>query len=413
MRQQPYLLLMLLTACQFVYADSPLSLDGRGELETLNMRENADPDNNQQITLDMKVNADISDSLSFKSDLRARHNENLDEKSVFISREAYIAGNTSVADIKVGQQIFAWGRSDIVNAADFSRRNYLDPLDDDAEKLGNLAISAKFYRESYSVEPLLIPVYQASELPAVNAPWALLQDSPGIHYKVADEQPDNNLANLQYGVRVDAQFTGIDAGFSFFNGWNDIPSYQAEMQLSPSGALVTLHAQPYRIRTYAADMAYLLGSYSGRAELTYIQTQDSAARNPQIDDPYYHLVLGLDKQISNALQDIDAFMLLEWSHQFKTSDIQYQISDLDHIFENTVFVRARLERASQWQLKLDLAYDVENDGYFIRPGLKNEWSDVLSSELQLEWLNGPDNSFFGYFKRNSAVRFRLDYRFGN
>jgi hypothetical protein len=104
---------------------------------------------------------------------------------------------------------------------------------------------------------------------------------------------------------------------------------------------------------------------------------------------------------------------VEWSHQFKTTDVHYQISDLDHIFENTVFVRARLERASQWQLKLDLAYDLQNDGYFIRPGLKNEWSDVLSSDLQFEWLNGPNNSFFGNFKQNSAIRFRLDYRFGS
>lgn len=413
MRQQPYILLTLLALSHTGHAESSLSFDGRGEVETLNLLDNAEPDNSQQLTLDMKVDADISESLAFKSNFRARHNENIRQKSVLISREAYFVRNIASADIKIGQQIFAWGRSDIVNAADFSRRNYLDPLDDDAEKLGNLAISAKFYQASYSIEPLLIPVYQSSELPVVNGPWALLQDSPGVHYRIADQQPENNFSNLQYGFRVDAQFTGIDAGFSYFNGWNDIPAYRAETQLSPAGALVTLHAEPYRIRTYAMDIAYLLGSYSGRAELTYIQTQDSAAQNDNIDDPYYHLVLGLDKQISNVLQDIDAFMLVEWSHQFKTTDIQYQISDLDHIFENTVFLRARLERANQWQLKLDLAYDLENEGYFIRPGLKNEWSDVLSTDIQLECLHGPDNSFFGHFEENSAVRFRLDYRFGN
>lgn len=413
MRQQLYMLLMLLSALQLVHAESPLSLDGRGELETLNMRRNAQPDNNQQITLDFKVNADFSEAVAFKSDLRARHNENTDDKSVLISREAYFDGKTSTADFKIGQQIFAWGRSDIVNAADFSRRNYLDPLDDEAEKLGSLAVSSKIYRETYSVETLFIPVYQASELPVINGPWALLQDSPGVHYKVVDDFPADTLANLQYGVRLDAQFTGMDAGFSFFNGWNDIPGYRADTQLSPAGALVTLQAKPYRIRSYAADMAYLLGSYNGRAELTYIQTEDTSGHDELTDDPYYHLVLGIDKQIGNVFTNLDAFMLIEWSHQFKTTDIEYQISDLDHIFENTVFLRARLEKSSQWQLKLDLAYDLENDGYFIRPGLKNEWSDVLSSDVQLEWLNGPNISFFGHFKQNSAIRFRLDYRFGS
>ena len=328
--------------------------------------------------------------------------------------EAFIDWRLSQSDLRIGIQKFSWGRTDIVNPIDFSNANFQDPLDDEFEDMGQLAISQRSYYEHSDLEVLWIPFYTASELPDINSPWFpnLVPTTPlghNIDYQLLEvNKPKRSINNSQFGIRLTGSKLGMDYGISYFTGWNDLPVYQQSIiPIDSNNVSIELEPITYRINVIGVDGATGLGSYTIRTELAYINTTDDNGSNPLIDDSFYHAVFGIDKQINDVLLGEDLNILLEWSRQYSSTNIQYGPTDLDHIFENTLFVRLSTNQAPAWEAQLDIVYDLANEGQFIRPTFISEVMDDFKVSIMLEWMNGNEDSFFGTFKDNRSIRIRF------
>lgn len=328
--------------------------------------------------------------------------------------EAFIDWRFNNSDIRAGVQTYSWGRTDIVNPIDFSSGNFQDPLDDDNEDIGQLSLSRRSYHQIGDVEILWIPTYYASELPAISSPWfpSLPQQSDlgqVIQYQLQQtSQPDIKISNSQFGIRLTGHNAGFDFGVSYFSGWNDLPIYlQKITSFNADEIIVNLEPNIYRVNIFGLEGATSLGSYTIRTELAYIDTHDDSGINPLIDDSYYHGVIGLDTKFNDAMFNQDISAIVEWSYQHSKTEVEYNPSDLDHIFENTVFMRFSTDQSPSWEAKLDLAYDLQNDGSFIRPSFNAELVDDFKVSIMLEWMQGDDDSFFGTFKDNKAIRIRF------
>lgn len=330
--------------------------------------------------------------------------------------EGYMDVRLDNSDLRVGQQIISWGRADIVNPISIGRQNFADPLDDDNEKLGQFGINYRHYIANGQIETIWLPVFQSSTLPEVDSPWfanlpAATPSNQTIAYDLADtDTPSNSLKNSQWGLRYTTVANGWDLGASYFKGWNDVPAYASQVTAASVETLVVqITPTPYRNEMLGVDLATTLDGYSFRAEYAHIFTKDNSGTDPLVDDPYSHLVLGFDTNFSDLFDSVTNRLLIEYSRQFKTTNIKYTTQDLNHIFEDTIFVRLAVEDQAVWSMEIDAAYDFENKGQLLRPKGTYNLVDDLTLSLSFEWLKGNNESFFGSYKDNRSVRMTLSH----
>ena len=328
--------------------------------------------------------------------------------------EGYLDYRFPNSDLRIGQQIISWGRADIVNPIDIGRQNFIDPLDEDNEKLGQLALNYRSYQPIGTFELVWLPIYQDSRLPNLDSPWFIdlpdqSEQGQNFNYQLKSiEGPDTSLDNSQFGLRYTHSLNGWDFGASYFYGWNDVPAYDTGiLNMTQDDILVSITPTPYRQEIIGIDLASVIYDISFRMEYAYLFTQDSQGIDPLVDDPYSHLVLGADTDISDLFDTYSARLLFELSQQFKTTDIEYTPQDINHIFEQTAFVRFSLEDQPTWTYQFDYAKDFANDGILIRPRFTYNFQDDLKFRISLEWLEGDERSFFGQYKDNRSIRIAL------
>jgi len=385
------------------------------EWESLSYLEGTSPETLQQVQLDLTLDTSVMQQrVHIDGSVRRANKASLKDHQLL--REGYLDAVVFDQDIRIGQQTIRWGRSDIVSALDFSRRNFQDPLDNDNEDLGSLAVALKQYKVDSTVEVVVLPTYQYSLMPTLESPWfARLPPKTGanqsIRYTLADlDRPSLAFSNTQYGARVNAFFSGWDLGISYFNGWNDAPRYRSEITAFNENTVdVRITPFTHRIQILGSDFAANMELGTLRGEISYIDTKDRKGNNPDIDDPYFHLIFGADYVLSDAIENQDLNILVEYSKQFKTTSIEYTATDFDHIFQDAVSVRLNLDVEPVWALTVDYIQDLRNTGLFIRPNIRYRFNDQLSFDFMAEWLDGESSSFFGYYKGNRALRLRVTY----
>lgn len=330
--------------------------------------------------------------------------------------EGYIDVRFDESDLRIGQQILSWGRTDIINPINIGRQDYSDPLSSDDSKLGQMALNYRHYYSSFDMEFIWMPYYQDSSLPNIDNPWFIdlpkqSDDGRNINYQLTSvDQPSTSLENSQIAIRFTTKLAGWDLGFNYFNGWNDIPIYDTTItQATQSNIEIEITPHPYEQQMIGIDFATNSDSISSRMEYAYIHTKDTSGVEDLIDDPYHHAVFGIDTDLDLFNPQYISRILLEYSRQFKTTNINYAPQDLDHIFENTVFIRFSTEKAPIWSFELDGAYDIKNNDQLIRPRLEYSIIDDLKLAVSYEWLDGSAESFFGTYEKNQSLRITLTH----
>lgn len=402
------------------------SLSGQLEYDSILYREQ-EPKKNyvNQVTLDLEASQELGlDSRLF---LNGRLREDVEGtgRDMYRLREAFFDSRFDSLDVRIGRQIFAWGRTDVINPTDnFSPRNLVDLFDDDNEKLGVISASSRYYGDSWIMEAVVAPVYQRSYLAQPGTRWFVqlpetlsLPGVPGsfrTHYNIrSNDEPANGWGNTQWGLRWSGNSPGWDYALSYFDGWNDLPDFRVGvMPITSNDVVVNVQPVINRIRVLGGDVSTLVGEYTLRGEVAYVNTKDQDGSNPFIDDPYVHYVIGFDRTFSEVISGEDLFFMLEWSHQVPTTGIEYDNVNLEHVFRETLFASSNVKINNEWMVKLNAAYDFDQDGAFLKSSIIWSVVDDLSVEASLELPLGPTDSFFGSYKDNQSFRLRVQKNFG-
>ena len=104
--------------------------------------------------------------------------DELEDKNIrrlsFNLEEYYAEFNFSSFDLKVGKQIFSWGKADGFNPTDnLNPRNYID-LFVEEEKIGVPAVNLLYYWRDFTCDIVFIPTYTPTRLPLVNSRYSFL-----------------------------------------------------------------------------------------------------------------------------------------------------------------------------------------------------------------------------------------------
>lgn len=435
-RTEGLCLLVLLSLALIVPAgaNAQARLGGFGEYDNLTYFESPDPDRingrNQailQVELEYLANslAAVFGSVELRVDQAdpARDRVYLDELYVDL-----YAGDF---DIRIGKQIFAWGRADAINPTDnLSAWDYSEVLDTDDEKIGVVSAKVEYYAGDWTLEGVLEPSFTPSVLPDRESRWyASFPDripnpafpetgGPTLETSIIEAEPilpDEGFESWQYAVRLSRLLGGWDLSLSWFDGYDDLPAVDTTMVSDPESgtAEIILQRSYHRRRAIGADFATTFGKVGVRGEAAYFLTENRDGTDPLIDVPYLEYTLGVDYTFRDLLPDKDLFVLVEWAHQVQIPhrDRAYGLFDLNHVFRRSLFGKTELSLGAFARVLIEGAYNLATEDWWIRPGF--EWSviDGLELDARIDLLGGPEDSFFGAFEENRRIQLRLKYSF--
>ena len=322
-------------------------------------------------------------------------------------------------DLRVGRQIIAWGKADLVNPTDhLAPRDFTDPLESDEERLGVLAVRPRIQRGGVLFEGAIVPVFTASIMPAVHSRWAPPFPvrapnplHPGQMMRLTYEfmpprEPATTFGNMQYATRVSGSARGWDVSASYFDGWEDQPRFDMELSISDAGTgTVRITPEHLRKRAVGGDVATVVRSFTVRAEAAYIRP------DPVQGPDYVQYVLGAERTFGDMLGSGGTFLLVQWIQSIVPSNFVAAPLDFNYLFQKATTVRLQHNVTAVAQIAVEGLYEWERKGYYVQPAAFYRFGDHLRVEGLMDLLGGREAAFFGIFADNRRLQVRMRYSF--
>ena len=175
---------------------------------------------------------------------------------------------------EIGRQFIRWGKADILNPTDrFAPKDFLSSVVD-TDFLGVNAVRTTYEAGSNTIDAVWQPWFTPSRTPLVNQRWAQ------VPAQVADFSIKDNGAcypgGSQYGVRWNHLARAFEYSLSYFEGRQNLPSFDATLvpSLQPTIAVQRYYPQ---LRLYGGDAAVPLTWFTVKGEAAYLTSSTPGA----------------------------------------------------------------------------------------------------------------------------------------
>jgi len=325
-------------------------------------------------------------------------------------REGYLDVKIDALDLRIGQQIIAWGRADRINPTDnLTSRDFtlLVPEDSD-QRTGTVGMTATYRLAGYSLIGVWLPTFQPNIIPLL---------TPPDPFVLLPRQLPNEPVS-QFALKVDKTGGPVDWSVSFFDGFDLYPDLEiVGTSLTKINVALTYH----HIQVIGADAAAVWGPYGFRAEMAYTFTEHW--KNSQVKSPFFFMVLGADRTFLGNLNVNLQFILRVISDFQNPIDVPNPAARAVAIEQATI--NSQLDRVQEsislrvgkkWlneTLETEVASVVGliRLDYAVRPKVKYAITDRLRATVGGDIFRGPSPSFFGRIQDTSTayVELRWDY----
>lgn len=325
-------------------------------------------------------------------------------------REGYLDVKIGSLDLRIGQQIIAWGRTDRINPTDnLTSRNFtlLVPEDTD-QRTGTVGITATYRLAGYSLIGVWLPTFQPNIIP--------LQTPPDPFVLLPRQLPNEPVS--QFAFKVDKTGGPVDWSVSFFDGFDLYP----DLEIVGTSLTKIYVAQTYHhIQVIGADASTVWGPYGLRAEMAYTFTEHW--KNRQVKSPFFFMVLGADRTFPGNLNINLQFILRVISDFQNPNDVpnpaaravaveQATInSQLDQVQESISLRVGKKWFNETLETEVASVVGLTRLDYAVRPKAKYAITDRLRATVGGDIFRGPSPSFFGRIQNTSTayVELRWDY----
>lgn len=356
-----------------------------------------------EVSLELKAShSKLGDAFA---EIRYRRGKEFGENiSQFDLREAYVNTYIGPVDIRVGHQVVAWGRADLLNPTDnITPKNLLvrSPEEDDRRQ-ANFLLRTVFNFKPTRIEAIWIPIYRASVLPLELFPLP-----PGIELS-SPHYPADHLENSAYAFKLNLELPSFDGSVSYFNGFHHFPGITSAVTLNAPPAVLL---RAYRTHIFGLDFSTNIGSLLGlRGEIAYRTPHRDHEVNVYIPNPDLQYCIGIDRGFGNNLHIILQYI---GRYVFEFTDLQLPVNPL-LILEYELgrnnrmisFQQYRIAHALSWRWEWKLLHEnlqVEfigmvnftSDEYLLRPRISYDIADALTASIGGEFYTGPEDTLFG------------------
>ena len=295
---------------------------------------------------------------------------------------------------QIGRQVIRWGKTDILTPTDrFAPKDYLSSVVD-SDFLAVPAARVTIAGASDSLDLVWQPWFTPSRTPLLNQRWtALPQELNGVTIVDAGARYPGRS---EFGARWNHVATGYEYSLSYFDGFNNLPLFDASFD----PATATAHAQRFypSMRMYGADTAIPLPWVTLKGEAGYFTSSTSGAQD------YVLYVIQLERQVK------------EWSlvggyagEAVRGGAASPLSFTPDRGFAKSFVGQATLTIDVNRSLNLEAA--VRAAGSFVRL----EYSQALGEHWRvtpgIAWIRGDMTDFLGQYHRNSYASLAVRYSF--
>ena len=308
------------------------------------------------------------------------------QRPAFTIRRLSVTYTRGKFTFEAGKQFIRWGKADVLNPTDrFAPRDFVNVIDTDF--LGITAARLTYGTPSDSIDLVCAPRLTPSRVPLLNQRWAVLPPGVPIH------ELDPALPGApQYGARWNHIGAIAEYSFSFYNGFDNLPLYRAELRAD-------LQRYYPQMRMYGADAAMPLGPVTFKTEAAYF-----TSTNPQADEHALY-VLQLERQAG------------EWSFvggyagQVVTSHGNSLAFSPQRGFTRSFVAHAGYTIDTNRSLALEAIIRQNGNGVLLKPEYTQSFGQHWRITAALAVIRGQPPDFIGQYHQNSHGILTVRYSF--
>jgi hypothetical protein len=358
-------ILLIVFICSSISLASDFNLQGeiRSDLEI-------EMDSNNQIQkLEQLVELELSEYYNQSGLLKISMDISNKNDDPIRLKEALVKLYFSDADLIIGQQRIAWGKTDGINPTDnFNPIDYTKPFAED-NYLEVPAARFKYYYGDWIVDSVWKPEFMPNNYPKSGDQWYL----PSYDLIYNSSKPETTLSNSEYGFRVSKWSPNIDTSLSYYKGWSKEPAVN----------LSTNSIRYYKIKAIGADFAKDFGSFVLRGESTYFITENS----PEVKNNYIKYVLGADFNPTNKLY-INTQLFGEKEKEEDSKGITMSIT-----YDLTSFK----------EFEFNIIYNLNDNDYYLNPKFNYAVMDGVDFFVGARLFSGEEGTEFGNFTEKDCL----------
>ncbi len=310
--------------------------------------------------------------------------------------EAWIKLFAGPFDLSLGNQVVAWGSTDVFTPSDVANPKDLS-LPVDPVKIPVPLARLVYNGSSFSIDLVAQPFWVAAGLPA--ARW--LPENPlSFITPTGPDAVGMTWANMGYGGRMQASLgvlQGLDLGITAYHGRSSTMTTTVTY-VGPVPTAVTLSYDPFTLLALDATLAPG-GSLILRTEWGYKTLRDTSLLEPVAAAASLQGVTGLEFRLGQV-QLIGEYVL-DWA-----KDPQGAGDTSDH----SLVAIVSWEGGGRASLKAAGIYKFDGGGTIV-PQFSYTLADGLKLELGLYCFFGASDSTYGAWKDNSLGKLSLSYSF--
>ncbi len=332
-------------------------------------------------------------------------------------RQGYVDLALDPLDLRIGKQLILWGRADRINPTDnLTPRDYtlLVPEDDD-QRFGVPAVKARLQAFGLDLTGVWLPAFAPHKIP--------LASQPGVTFR--EITPSFALGRGQWATKIEQTGKAVDWSLSYFDGFDPFPDLGVgSVRLGAGGTpLIEVLLRHHRLRVVGADAATTIGQFGLRGEAAYAFTQDRGGEDPETKNPYFFMVVGVDRTFFEYL-NVNVQYLFRAVTNFRDPEKiqdpvrrplgtqQAIIANQQDRFQHGVSMRVSHRWLNEtFEAEVGGLYWFTRSNYAIRPKATYAFTDHLKGTLGADLFRGPPNSFFGRIRDTSTAFFELKFSF--
>ncbi|MCK5826366.1 MAG: AMIN domain-containing protein [Desulfuromusa sp.] len=327
--------------------------------------------------------------------------------------EAYLQLSTTNWDFSLGKQRVRWGKSDqlspldTINADDL-RQSMTVNLEE--RKIPSWMARLRWYGQRVTIETIIQPWFQESELEYFDSDWALyrnlrqsITENPTLPVSIKDyaaairvdeEQPGNSLENISAATRLTWKTDQADFGLSYRYGWETLPFISS----FPAPPDETVMATYKRQQITGFEWETIIDQIGFRGEIAYIDKvsflkDDLTSQRHAVS----HLVTGIDYTSAS-----------EWYFNLQTSWYKVFNYEKELLFfeEDNLSLLGEI-RKTVWRGNLEFStkfnYTITDQSSYLQPALNLKYFPNTDIEFGAMIFNGDGNTLLGSYDKADQV----------
>jgi hypothetical protein len=314
-----------------------------------------------------------------------------------------------------GKQIFSWGTADMFNPTDnLNPRDFTDFIEN--EKIGVPSVSLDYFRSSWKLEFIFIPLFTPTRLPLFDTRWSPVPEGFPLPINQRD-LPAQSMKNAQYATRASITLNGWDFSVSYFDGFESVPAGQVDTSRVfvpvpvPGFVSVPTGITPVydKVRIIGGDFSTTFDKFEIHGESAYYR-RDNNDRNS-----YLQYIFGFNYTIDDIISDHDVKLTLEYAREEIVDRAdnpgRYIDFELSHVFRNSLMGKIVYEFDYRKKIQIGGIYNINHHDYLIQPKFCYRPTDNWDIETGFDILGGGSETLFGRYSKNDRFFAKAKYSF--